>query len=65
MNSERLTMTVLEASRLLGLSRNSTYQGILAGEIPHIKVGKRILIPKATLEKMLAGAGSNTGEDRS
>lgn len=57
MNGERLTLTVKETSELLGLSRNSTYQGILTGEIPHLKIGKRILIPKASLERMLSEAG--------
>ena len=57
-DNERLTLTVKETAQLLGLSRNSAYQGILTGEIPHIKVGKRILIPRLALEKMLAEAGS-------
>ena len=65
MNSEKVTLTVKETSELLGLSRNSTYQGILTGEIPHLKVGKRILIPRAALEKLLAEAGNKTGDDRS
>jgi len=60
-NSKRLTLTVKETSELLGLSRNSTYQGILTGEIPHVKVGKRILIPRIALERMLAEAGNKTG----
>jgi len=57
-NRERLTLTVKETAQLLGLSRNSTYQGILTGEIPHLKVGKRILIPRVALEKLLAEAGN-------
>ena len=56
MEIERLTLTVREASKLLGLSRNSAYQGVLTGEIPHIKVGKRILIPRRALEVMLESA---------
>ena len=56
MVEERLTITVGEAARLLGLSRNSAYQGIAAGEIPHIKVGKRILVPRAAFERMLEDA---------
>ncbi|MFC1928643.1 helix-turn-helix domain-containing protein [Chloroflexota bacterium] len=58
MNSEKLTLTVKETAQLLGLSRNSMYQGILTGEIPHLKVGKRILIPRVALEKLLAEAGN-------
>jgi excisionase family DNA binding protein len=53
--TEKLTLTVEETAKLLGLSRNSAYQGIATGEIPHIKVGKRILIPRKALEKILEG----------
>ena len=52
-NSERLILTAREASQLLGLSRSSVYQGMLTGEIPHVRIGKRKLIPKAALERML------------
>jgi|TARA_Y100000310_G_scaffold331767_1_gene405954 excisionase family DNA binding protein len=58
-NSEKLTLTVKETAQLLGLSRNSAYQGVLTGEIPHIKVGKRILIPRLALERILAEAGKS------
>jgi excisionase family DNA binding protein len=54
----RLTLYVKEAAMLLGLSRNSAYQGIASGEIPHIKVGKRILIPRSALENMLENANN-------
>ena len=56
-DDERLVFTVLEASKLLHLSRNSVYQGVMANEIPHIKVGRRILIPKFALERLLNEAG--------
>jgi len=62
MNSQnKLTLTVKETAQMLGLSRNSVYQGIAMGEIPHIKVGKRILIPRLALERILAEAGSKAG----
>lgn len=51
--NERLTYNVIEAARLLGLSKNSVYQACLKGEIPHLKIGKRILIPKAKLDELL------------
>ena len=57
METERLTYNVVEASKILGLSKNATYQGVLRNEIPHIKVGKRILIPRLTLERILNEAG--------
>ncbi len=53
--SEKLCWSVAEVSRLLDLSRNGTYQGCLTGQIPCIRIGKRILIPKIQLEKLLSG----------
>ena len=53
--SERATYTVREVAQVLGLSRNSTYQACLKGEIRCLKIGKRILIPKAQLERLLFG----------
>ena len=56
-DSERLTYNVREAAELLGLSKNSAYQACLKGEIPNVKIGKRILIPKIQLERLLHGNG--------
>lgn len=58
MESEKLTLTVEEAAEVLGISRPSAYQGVERGEIPHIRVGKRILVPRSALERLLAEAGS-------
>lgn len=55
-DGERATLTVDEAARILGISRNSAYQGVLTGEIPCIKIGRRILVPKAALMKLLESA---------
>jgi excisionase family DNA binding protein len=50
---EKLTVTVEEAARLLGIGRNSAYEAVRRGEIPAIRLGKRFLVPKAALERML------------
>lgn len=50
--NERLTYNVREAAKLLGLSINSAYQACLKGEIPCLKIGKRILISKMQLDRM-------------
>lgn len=55
---EKLVLTVDEAAKLLGVSRPTAYQGVERGEIPSIRVGKRILIPRAALEKMMETAGN-------
>jgi excisionase family DNA binding protein len=50
-----LTRTVDEVAEILGINRGGAYAAVNAGEIPSIKIGKRILVPIAALEKMLAG----------
>lgn len=49
----RLCVTVPEAAAMLGISRNFAYQLVREGKIPSIRFGKRILIPRVALEKML------------
>ena len=51
--AERLCVTVTEAAYMLGISRNNAYELVKRREIPSIKLGKRILIPKVQLIKML------------
>lgn len=52
-HQERLTITVSEAADLLGVSRVSAYEAIQRGEIPYIRIGRRILVPKKALERLL------------
>jgi excisionase family DNA binding protein len=54
---ERKTITVPEAARALGICRNKGYEAAKSGQIPTIKIGKRLLVPKAALDRMLAGDG--------
>ena len=62
---ERLVYTVAEAGKLLGLSRNLTYESIRTGQIPSIRVGRRILIPRAALIRLLEGNYSNNTTQKS
>lgn len=48
----RRTITVEEAGRQLGLSRNSAYQAAGRGEIPTIRMGRRLLVPLAAFERL-------------
>ncbi len=50
---KKLTVTIDEAAVALGIGRNSAYAAARTGEIPTIKVGKRVLVPIGALEKML------------
>lgn len=48
------TMTIWpEAGQALGLSRSATYDAANRGDIPTIRIGRRILVPTAALRRML------------
>jgi len=53
--NEALTVSVNQASKLLGLSRNATFAAVNRGDIYSIKIGRRLLIPKARLLAMIQG----------
>ncbi len=53
-NHATLTVTTAEAARLLGISRNLAYEAARRGEIPTIRIGRRILVPIAGLERLLS-----------
>ena len=55
---EKLVLTVIEAAKILGISRGSTYNAVWRGQIPNIRIGRRIVIPRASLINMLKEAGS-------
>lgn len=55
---QRLTMTVEEAATALGISRATAYEAVGRGEIPCLRIGRRILIPKVALDRLLTGTGS-------
>jgi excisionase family DNA binding protein len=50
---ERLVYTVPEAGRLLGLSRNAAYEAAKRGDIPTLRIGRLLLVPKIALHRML------------
>lgn len=56
MEAERLTLTVEETAKLLGIGRQLAYERIKTGEIPSIRLGKRVLVPRRALEKLLEQA---------
>jgi len=51
--SVRQTVSVEEAGRLLGISRGTAYEAAKSGSIPVIRIGKRLLVPRAALERLL------------
>lgn len=59
-DKEKLVYSVETAGELLGLSRPSAYLAVKRGEIPVIRFGRRLVVPKAALDRMLADAGQKT-----
>jgi excisionase family DNA binding protein len=56
--NEPLTLTVEEAAKLLGVSRGTAYEAARRGELPTIRLGRRLLVPRARLYE-LVGADTN------
>ena len=48
-DGDRLVLSVEEAGRLLGISRAFAYELVARGELPVIRLGRRIVVPKAQL----------------
>ena len=52
---ERRVVTLTEAAHILRISRGSAYEAAKRKEIPTIRIGRRLLVPLAPLERMLGG----------
>ena len=50
---DRLRYTVTEAAALLGISRTSAYECVRRGEIPSLALGRRVVISRVALERLL------------
>jgi excisionase family DNA binding protein len=51
----RATLTIKETAKVLGIGVNQTYHAVKTGELFTIRIGGRLLVPRARLEKMLGG----------
>ena len=51
---DKLTLSVEEAAKVLGIGRNLCYDKVKTGEIPVIKIGRRLLVPRSALEQLLS-----------
>lgn len=57
---ERLTLTVPEAAALLGVHPQTAYVWARRGDLPVLRLGGRLLVKKAELERMLGADGPRT-----
>ena len=50
--SARRTFTVAEFAELLGVGRQTVYDACARGELRHVRLGARIVIPRSVLAEM-------------
>jgi excisionase family DNA binding protein len=57
-DDSRLVYEVPEAGKMLGLTRNGSYEAAKRGDIPTIRIGKLLRVPKEAFHKMLEQVGA-------
>jgi len=55
MTVDRLTYNVPEAAALLGVSSRLVYQLAERNEIPVVRLGRRVLIPRIAIAQLVGG----------
>jgi excisionase family DNA binding protein len=56
-----LTVTVEQAAKLLGIGRSTAYELVHTGDLPSLRLGRRIVVPMKALGMLL---GQETSIDR-
>jgi excisionase family DNA binding protein len=54
---ERRTYRIEEVAKMLGISRAAAYNAAARGDFPSIRIGKRIVVPRGGVEKLIADSG--------
>ena len=44
---------ITEVAEMLGISRSMAYEGVHRGEIPAVRIGRRVLVPKDCVAELL------------
>ena len=52
-DQKSLVVSVPEAARLLGISRTHAYELVTRGELAHVRLGRRIVIPRHAIDTLL------------
>jgi excisionase family DNA binding protein len=61
MSEGRLVVSVTEAAELLGISRGLAYELARAGQLPSLRLGRRLVVPRAALSAWLERAARAEG----
>lgn len=52
-DKDKLVYTVREVAKMLGVSTATAYEQCSCGHLPTLKIGRRVLIPRAAFDKFL------------
>jgi excisionase family DNA binding protein len=52
----KTTLKVPEAAVVIGIGRSAAYEAVRAGQIPSIRIGRRVLVPVSALRALLEGS---------
>lgn len=63
MPSEKANYTVAEAAAAVGITEKAVRQRIFRGEFPHRRWGRKVIIPRAELEKFLQNLPGVSAEE--
>jgi excisionase family DNA binding protein len=58
---DQLLLTVPEAAKVLRVSRAFTYELIARGDLPVVRLGRRVLIPREELERHVRASIAGPG----
>ena len=62
LDDDRLTYTLAEAAGRLGISTSLAYEAAHRGELPVCRIGRRMLVPRAALLRLLGQDPSSDAE---
>lgn len=52
-DQHRETLSVVEAGRRLGIGRGAAYRAARRGDLPVVRIGNRLLVPRRVLDRLL------------
>jgi len=55
---DALTISVERAGELLGISRASAYAAVNQGRIPCLRFGRKVVVPRQAIDRMISEAGA-------
>jgi excisionase family DNA binding protein len=56
------TLSVCDAASLLGVGKTTLYEALGRGEVPHVRIGSRVVIPRRVVERLLDGEQSRLNQ---